>query len=297
MTTTTNDKPAPTEEQVNAQNNATAAEWEGDFKEEDLTIPYKHEEAAEVDDKEDIQPDLEEDVEDYSEPAPVVTVADPGEYKPADYSFEVTLKDGKTVKVGTVDDAERIADDPDNFETPKQLMDFINKQNKMRVSLDKDHDKWEADKATYDTQAQEQAARVESMNTMVSEFEYLVAKKLIPSVAKEHKDADWSDPEVAKQPGVKEQTALLNYMVKENKARTKAGIKPLTSVVDAFNAWRQENGQAEAEQAHKEAGEARKAASARVAGVSASNQAPYVPKGIAVGRTGVLSNNQAVWED
>lgn len=295
--TKVDDKPAPTEEQVKAQNDATMAEWEGDFKEEDLTVPYKREEAAKVDEKEDIQPDVDEDVEEYSEPTPVVTVADPGEYKPADYSFEVTLKDGKTVKVGTVDDAERIADDPDNFETPKQLMDFINKQNKMRVSLDKDHDKWEADKAAYDTQAQEQAARVESMNTMVSEFEYLVAKKLIPPVAKEYKDADWTDPEVAKQPGVKEQTILLNYMVKENKARTKAGIKPLTSVVDAFNAWRQENGQAEAEQAQKEAGEARKAASARVAGVSASNQAPYAPKGIAVGRTNVLGNNQAVWED
>ena len=27
----------------------------------------------------------------------------------------------------TLEDAEKLADDPDNFETPKQLMDFINK--------------------------------------------------------------------------------------------------------------------------------------------------------------------------
>src|ERR1700741_82746 len=141
------DEPAkPTEEQVKAHNEAEEARWQGDYKEEDLAVPYKREDAKDDKkpgdkpdgtqgddggDKPDDKPGDSEEVEQYSEPAPVITVEDTGEYKPADYSFEVTLKDGKTVKVSTTEEAEKLADNPDNFETPKQLMDFINKQNKM----------------------------------------------------------------------------------------------------------------------------------------------------------------------
>jgi hypothetical protein len=64
-------------------------------------------------------------VDEVSEPAPLVTVQDPGEYTPADYSFEVTLKDGKTVKVASAEEADKIAEDPDNFETPAQLSQFL----------------------------------------------------------------------------------------------------------------------------------------------------------------------------
>ncbi len=316
------DKSQITEEQVKAANEAEEAKWQGDFKDEDLAVPYRRdtEDEKDEDDKNKKKADdaddgkdkgdkseeesAEKSPEQYFAPEPVVTVDDPGEYKPADYSFEVTLKDGKTVKVSTPEEAEKLADDPDNFETPKQLMDFINKQNNMNRNLDKDYEKWEAQHKTFTEQVEEEQQRRDTVDSFVGEFQYLVSRGKLPAVAKEHASADWTDPEVAKQPGVKEQIAVLNYMVEENKARAKAGVKPLTSVIDAFNAWREDEGTKETEdQAKKEeeerkaAGEARKAAGARVAGVSPSGQGSYVPKGIAVGNPNVFKRGAAQWDD
>lgn len=278
--------------------NSNAAAWQDDFKEEELIIPYKREEAetTKTEEKTEDKVDEEEVVEAHDEPAPVITAQDPGDYTPADYSFEVTLKDGKTVTVKTPEEAEKLADDPDNFETPKQLMDFINKQNKMNRSLDKDQEKWEAAKKTYDEQAATEKQRQDTIDSYAKEFDYLSKKGLLPKVDAQYLAADWSDPEVAKQPGVKEQIELLNYMVKENKVRAKAGVKPLTSVVDTFNAWQADNDRKQAAKEHKEAGEARRAAGARVAGVAPSAQAPYVPKGIAVGRV-LPQRGASMWED
>ncbi len=104
-----------------------AGVWQDDFKDEELTIPYKREEkdAGNTDDSattdkgdgtaggEDVADAEVQEV--YTDPAPIVTVEDPGDYTPADYSFEVTLKDGKTVKVSTPEDAEKLADDPDRM--------------------------------------------------------------------------------------------------------------------------------------------------------------------------------------
>jgi hypothetical protein len=310
----------PTEEQVKAANAAEEAKWQGDFDEESLAIPYKREEKK--DDTNDTRGGTGDDGErsndqdgtnegdervaeiTYSEPDAVITVEDPGDYQPANYSFEVTLKDGKTVKVSTPEEAEKLADDPDNFETPKQLMDFINKQNKMNRNLDKDFDKWESQKKTFDEQSAAESERQQAVENYVNEFTYLMDKGLMPKIEEKYRDANWDDPEVAKQPGVREHVELLNYMAKENAARNKSKIKPLTSIVDAYNAWQQDDGHKKAEakrkeeeEAHQAAGEARKSAGARVAGVSASNQAPYVPKGIAVGRPNVFKRSQDIWND
>lgn len=309
-----NKQTSPTEEQVKTANELEMAKWEGDFPEEDLQVKYKREDepndkqtgnsndnsAVSIPpktDDEDRGAEDEQESETYSEPAPVVTVDDPGEYKPADYSFEVTLKDGKTKKVTTPEQAEELADDPDNFETPKQLMDFINKQNKMVRNLDRDHDKWESQKKTYDEQSAEETNRQETINNYASEFTYLIGKGLMPKIPAEFVTADWSDPQVAKQPGVKEQIELLDYLVKENGTRKKAGIKELNSIVDAYNAWQLDTGKKKQEEETKEAGEARKAAGSRVAGVSATAQQPFVPKGIAVGNPNVFKRNEAVWDD
>lgn len=316
------EKPQVTEEQVKTANEAEEAKWQGDYKEEDLVIPYKREDSSEgtssksrleTDDSKQYAGDIDdsgsgdandEEVQQISEPVSAVTVEDPGEYQPADYSFEVTLKDGKTVKISTPDEAEKIADDPDNFETPKQLMDFINKQNKMNRNLDKEYEKWESQKKTFTEQLETETERRETIETYVGEFNYLVSKGLIPTVPKEYVDADWNDPEIAKQPGVKEQMALLDYMTKENAVRAKAKVKPITSIVDAYNAWQMDEGHQKSEakkkadeEAHRAAGEARKTAGARVAGVSASNQAPYVPKGIAVGNPNVFKRSENIWAD
>lgn len=301
------DEPAtPTEDQVKVANEAEEAKWQGDFPEENLTIPYKREDDSASTDKSKATDNSEDDPENeeentevvtYSDPEPIVTVQDPGDYKPADYSFEVTLKDGKSVKVSTPEDAEKLADDPENFETPKQLMDFINKQNKMNTKLDKDKSDYDQRKAEFDTQTETEESRQANIENFTAEFKYLADKGLMPKIPKEFMDADWQDPEIAKQPGVKEQIELLDYMVKENETRMKAKVKPLTSIVDAYNAWQLDTGRKQQEADNKAAGEARKAAGARVAGVSPSQQGSFVPKGIAVGNPNVMKRGAAVWDN
>lgn len=289
------DTQQPTEDQVKSANEMEQARWQDDFEKEQLTVPYSREDKPEEPKDDPVQEDAgkddtetDDDVEEYEAPISNLTVSDPGEYKPADYSFEVTLKDGKTQKINTPEDAEKIADDPENFETPKQLMDFLRKSQKMENKLESDKEKYEANKALYDEQLQTEQQRSEAVDSIASEMEYLVSKGLVPPVAKEFKDADWSDPEVADQPGVKEQRALLAYMAKENAARYKANVKPISSVVDAYSAWKLEQNEKQAKDETKEAGERRREAGARVAGTSSAPSGSSSPSGIAVGNPNVF---------
>lgn len=289
----------PTEDQIKSANEAEMQRWEGDFPEEDLQVKYKREEDQGEDSKSEVATEDEEEPEhvEYSDPEPVLTTQDPGEYKAADYSFDVTLKDGKTVTIKTPEDADKVAEDPDNFEKPKQLLDFINKATSMRNKLERDYEKWEDSKKTFETQSQTETQRVETVKTFTAEFDYLADKGLLPAIPRELKNADWQDPEVAKDPVVKQYNEILDYLLKENEVRAKAKIRPLTSIIDAFNAWTLETGKQAATESKKAAGEARKAAGSRVAGVSSSEQKGFVPKGIAVGRTGMFDRNQAVWDN
>lgn len=307
-----NELTQPTEEQIMAANQAQDAKWQGDFKEEDLSIPYKRE-TEETPKKEDVpKPGEDEQVtEVISEPEPVVTAQDPGEYQPADYSFEVTLKDGKTVKIATPEEADKVSEDPDNFETPKQLLDFIKKSTQMQSKLDKDYDEWEKKSTTFKSQLEVETQRRETVDNFTNEMLYLVEKGLIPDIEDADAKKRWLtdetaslDKEFVKTPGVREQTQLLNYLVKENERRSKSNVRQLTSLIDAFNAWKVDTVEQEkaerlkqAEQAKREAGEARKAAGARVAGVSPSQQGSYVPKGIAVGNPNVFKRGSAVWDN
>lgn len=299
---------APTKEEletVKTKQDMENARWEDDFNQDELVIPYKKATDAEEGDEETKDtPEEGKETDDektpaveYSEPEPVVTTQDPGEYKAADYSFEVTLKDGKTHKVSTPEEAEKLADDPDNFETPKQLMEFITKSNKMQRNLDRDYEKWEGQKKTFDEQTATEQERQETVQNLTNGFEYLIAKGLMPKLDPADAVADWNDPEVAKHAGVKEQIALINYMVKENEQRQKAGIPVLGSALDAFNAWQLDTGRKQEETDRKATGEARRTASARVAGVSPTQQGIAAPKGIAVGNPNVLRRGAATWDD
>lgn len=280
---------------------AEDAKWQPDFNEEDLTIPYKREDKAEepVEEVKNEEKNTEEEEEtpDTFEPVKISSVEDPGDYTPADYSFEVTLANGKTVTISTPDEADKIAEDPENFETPKQLLDFIRRSNKMESKLDKDRDDYDKRKAAYDEYNQSQAERTETIQAMTKEFEYLVGKGQLPKVDPQYLARDWSDPEVAKQSGVKEQLALLNYMVKENEVRAKAGVRPLTSIIDTYNAWQRDEERKQEEAERKAQVAARKQASARIAPSSPAQQGGYVPKGIAVGNPNALSRSASVWED
>lgn len=317
------EKNAPTKEEVQEANAKEMQKWESDFKPEELAVPYSRD--SEEDDKKPEQDDkkpeagdkdsetdtdaeaaaekeeeAEEDDEpqvEYTEPEAVVTVEDPGEYEPADYSFKVKNKDGKTVTIKTPEQANEFAEDDDNFTSAKDLKDFLRLSQKMENNLERDKEQYDQKKAQYEEQTKAQAARTETINSIASEFDYLVTKGLLPKIDAKYKNADWSDPEVAKQPGVKEQIALLNYMASENETRAKVGVRPITSAVDAYNAWKlEQNDQDEAEEKRK-AGEARRAAGARVAAASSGAPSAGMPKGIAVGNPNVFKRNASIWDD
>lgn len=300
-------QPAPTEAQQHPMQEAAdraAGLWQGDFTDEQLTIPYKREASDEKEDDTSTDnpnapdKDSEEEVtEELAEVEPAITVQDPGDYVPADYSFEVTDKDGKTVKISTPDEAEKFADNDDNFQSAKDLKSFLSKSQKMESKLDRDYEKWEERHETFTKQLETETERRGTVANYESEFNYLATKGLIPKLSPELQVANWQDPEVAKNEDVKVYSDILNYLVEENKLRAKANVKPMTSIVDAYNAWQLDTNRQKAVDGRKAAGEARKAAGSRVAGTSPAQQAPYVPKGIAVGRTGIFSRGNANWED
>lgn len=316
--------PAPTEEEVKAANKAEDAKWQGDFKEEDLTVPYSRDEeedddtngdkgAGSADDKSDkskvdeggkskddgsVEGEPEDEDERFEEPAPVVTIADPGEYKAPDVSFKVEIKDGdksKTVTIKTPEDAERIAENPDYFENPKQLMDFINKQSKMNNALDRSKEKYDDQKAKFDEQSEVETERQGYVDHIEKEIAYLIGKKELPAIPADLKEADWDDPEVAKREEIKLHRLLISRIQKERDTRVKAGLSPFVSALDVWKDIKNEKKAKDTET--KAAGDSRKAAGARVAGVSASDQTPYVPKGIAVGNPNVFKRGQAAWDN
>lgn len=268
----------------NADDAADAADGDKDGKNDDA----KDADAGKSD-------DADTEVADAGVSMYVAEVADPGEYVPADYSFEVTVFDEnnanpKTVKVATPEDFDKLLEGETNFGSAAALMKASRLATKMESKL-------EADKAAYDKavkaynadQAQAEAANA-VVTAMESGLDYLVSKGELPTIAKKYVNADWSDPEVAKQPGVKEQLELMKYMQTENAARVKAGLGPFGSIVDAFNQMDRDNARKTIKTAQDKAGEARRAAGMRV---GASNPAPVsnVPKGVMVGRSfGSLDN-------
>lgn len=242
-------------------------------------------------------------------PAPVVDdddeqdtntewVADPGEFTPADYSFEVTTYDEKgekpkTHKITSTDDWDKLMEDEPNFGSGAALTKAMRLATKMDTNTERDLADWKKQKADYETVVGADKQQAEQLGTWVSEMDYLVTRGDLPKIAKEYVDADWSDAEVAKQDGVKEQIELMNFMKRENKARTKANLKPITSMIDAFNAFQADKSR-KGEPTKPDAGTVRKAAGARVASGSA-NPVGTAPKGIAVGRGGSLDDLGASW--
>lgn len=310
MADQTTDQAAPTEVQQHSMQEAAdkaAGHWQGDFTDEQLTIPYKREASNEKDEDEDdtsssdteaTSEDTESKVtEEIADPEPVITITDPGEYKAADYSFEVTDKNGKTVKIATPDDAEKFAEDDENFQTAKDLRYFLSKSQKMERDLERDYEKWDSQRQTFAQQVETEAQRRETVTSYEAEFEYLAGKGLIPKLSAELKAADWRDPEVASNDDVKVYNDILNYLVEENKIRVTARVKPLTSIIDAYNAWKLDTNRQKTEAARKAAADQRKTAGAKVAGVSPSQQGSSAPKGIAVGRSDVFKRGQAIWDN
>lgn len=305
-----NDEPT-TEQQGTPIVAPTVADWGNDVR---IVIPglkdeqgneqrpqEKEEEIVEAD------KDIQEEVEEYEAPQPQVYAEDPGEFQPKDYTFEVIIYDDegkkpKTIAIKEPADFDRLIDDDANFGAPGALLKAQRLAIKMENGLERDETDWRRQKDLYEEQAGTERQRQEQIANIGVEINYLVAKGSLPDITDPAAKRRWNedgksylDKEFIKTPGIKEQLDLLAYMRKENDARTKAGLRPLTSALDAFNAMQLEQRDRKAKDVHRQAGEARKAAGARVAGVSPAPTGIQAPKGIAVGRGGSLRDLGGGW--
>lgn len=269
-------------------------EWEDDFDSKDLSIPYKREEVEE-DKKEEVTEneetdDTEEELTETPELEEVVTLEDPGNYEPKDYSFDYSV-DGKSYKISSSDDVDKIPNEDLEKLSAKDLSSLIRRANLIDTKHDKDEEEFNKSKDAYESQLQQQQERDKVIETFAAEFDYLVSKGYLPKVPDELRNSDWADPKIAAKDGVKEQKAILDYMVKENKQRAKLNLKPIDSIIDAFNAYSLENNRRDEQERHKRSGESRKQAGARVSAPTNNQPASMAPKGIAVGRVNAFRNS------
>jgi hypothetical protein len=219
-------------------------------------------------------------------PEPAPQLVDPGEFVPNDYSFDIALADGTKLTITKPEDIEALGNDVE-FATPADFIKTQANYNKMVTGIENDKKAYDTDKSAFDT-AQEQVQQQEQfISGIESGMNYLESSGDLPAVPAQYENADWSDPEVAKQPGVAERVAIIEYMATENARRDKAGVPRLTSVLDAHNAMQlkamkdQQTVRTDAEKT------ARKARGAMVGGESSGSQGGVsVPDNMIVGPGG-----------
>lgn len=200
-------------------------------------------------------------------PEPAPQLEDPGEFQPKDYSFDVTLADGTTLKVTKPEDVENLPDDA-TFAKPKDFLEFQTNYMKMVNGLEADKREWE-EKSTKFTEAKEAADQLnQSVEVMVNEMAYLETKGKLPEVDPKYENADWTDPEVAQQPGVKERLELINYRAQENKERKKLDLSPM-SMIEAYTQMQNEAFEKRQEDTKQKQVDQRKQKGAMVGGASA----------------------------
>lgn len=167
-------------------------------------------------------------------PAPVAEPIAKPEAPANDYAFDVTLADGTVLRIETPEDIAKLDKDTD-FGTPANFLEMQAKYTKMVTGIEADKQKFEEQTKAYEEQTKAEEAQQAQINTLVSELDYLVTKGTLPKVDEKFANVDWAtDPEAQKDEGVKAQLALIEYRMKENEAREKAGLPPM-GMVDAFN--------------------------------------------------------------
>lgn len=261
-----------------------------DEKDDDDEDDDKKGEAATGDD-DDEESDDGEARSTYQSPADQVP-QDPGEFKPSDQSFQVTVydeedKNPRTHTIKSPEDFEDLIEKEPNFGSASALLKANRLAAKMESTWEREKAEHQRSKDKYKTEKQAFDARERNISQNQAELNYLIDKGSLPAVAKKYANADWDDPEIAKQSGVKEQLALFKFMRKENAARVKAGLAPMTSVLDGFNAYEQDRTKQAKDDGKKKQAQARKQAGGRVASAS-PNPVSTVPKGLMIGRTGLL---------
>lgn len=224
----------------------------------------------------------------YEEPK----TEDPGDFKPGDYSFEVKTTDGKTHKISAPEDidsfAAKLDDDPELI-TASQFSIFNRKSALMEQGIASDKKEFDANKETFDKEQAVQETRESALKQWNNEINYLAKEGKLPDISEANNRADWSDPEVAKDPAVKARLDLLAWMNQENEKRMSAGLEPTKSLVDAFNNRRLEQIETKDKEQEKTDTQKRRERGSRVGG-----NAPYAPppatKGSIVGTGGSLSD-------
>lgn len=249
----------------------------------------------EVEDQED---EVEEDLEDAEELDQTVSVEDPGEFTPSDYSFEITTydeegKNPRTRKISSVEQWDKLLDADPNFGNAAALLRAQRAATKMETALDRDKRDYDKAKADYDKAVEDVNTREAGSTRLISEMAYLEERGDMPRVPNKYRN-DWNTADAKKNDAVKQQLALLSYMSKENKSRTKAGLEPMHSLIDAYNAMQLDSRRTVEKNAKQAAGEARKAAGARVASGSPS-PVGGAPAGISVGQGGSLRDLNSGW--
>ncbi len=217
---------------------------------------------------------------------PASELVDPGEFKPNDYSFDIKLADGSTVKISTPEDIEALGADVE-FASAGDLIKTQANYTRMLTGIENDKKAYDAQKSEFDSHQETVQQQEQFISGIESGMGYLESNGSLPPVPKQYENADWSDPEVAKQPGVKERVAIINYMATENAKRDKAGVPRLMSVLDAHNSM-ELDGLKQANIARVNAAKAAtKARGAMVGGESSQSQGgANVPDNMIVGTGG-----------
>lgn len=199
--------------------------------------------------------------------APVPQITDPGEFQPQDYSFELTLADGTKHTITKPEDIDNLPEQPE-FASIKDHTQFINNYSRMVNGIDADKRQWENDTKAWNETQESVKAQEEYFSQVDSSMKYLEQSGKLPAVPPQYVEADWSDPEVQKQPGVKERVEIIEYMAKENAKRDALGL-PKMDVLSAHSEMR--NKQYEEQQATqgKARADHRKKQGAMVTGASA----------------------------
>lgn len=292
-------------EQAPVKGTLLTPEQAGEWGNETVLIEKKPKTEANVLEEEKIEPDEADPPEEKELPdepeevEDVVEIEDPGQFTPADYSFEITTytedKDGnlskpKTIKVTSIAQWEELLADDPNLGSSLAVNKAFRAAQKMESNLESDQKAHDAKKAEYDKAVADQTQSETTINSWQNEIAYLEENGDLPKVPAKFKNVPWvgtnADKDALKDDAVKAQIDLLEYMRKENVKRRKLGLSDL-GPEGAFNRRQLDTRKKTSNENKEKADTARKVAGARVAG-SSPNPVTVAPKGISVGVGGNL---------
>lgn len=157
------------------------------------------------------------------------TTADPGEFQPGDYSFTVQTTDGRTHRISSPEDADGLARELDNnpdLISASQFMQLSRKTALMEQGIANDQRAYEQAREEWETQANQQQVREQTLQNIYSGLSYLEGRGLIDKVPPELDRADVKWEDHTDNPAIKQRLDILKYMEDENNARMSAGLLP-----------------------------------------------------------------------